>query len=1319
MTTDDHSLYQFLFETASEGMILLRDGQCVHINAAALHMLGVSRDECLGKLFTDFVPAFQPDGRESVTELIKREENALAGQPQTFEFVLQSVNETPVFVRVNLKSVKMDGVPFLRVSLTDIRQEHLQAEALTSAEIEWQERRRRQVQLVTQVNQAIATANNLEELYRQVVTQIKEHFHYYHVQLLRFDAGLNAAVLVAGYGDTGAKMMAEAYKMPVGRGLIGLAAQRKQTVLRSDVSGDPDWLPNPHLPDTAGELVVPIKLGDTVLALLDVQSDIPGLLDVDDQIILEEVCGQVAIAIESTLLRQEMETRLRELGTLQQLTTLDGWREFSARQQNTAAGYQFRHGTVKPLPADDIAAPDENVITRPLNIHGARIGQVGIVDDPEEPLTAEEEALLEDITTQITEALERARLFEQTRRQAAELRASLFETETLYRAGRTIGAAADVADVAMGAAQIAVSLNMAQCAVTLFTTIDGDGTPTHGDVYAVKVDKNELVLQPQMVNVPLWDPVTARYTAQNPQAITIFRDAEDEEEEMSAAARGYLRGLKLRGGVLLGLHARGNPLGMLGYFSDQPLKGLVENHLRQMRTIADQVVISLENQRLLDEAQSRAAREQLSREIGTKLTSSVDVNTILKTAARELSLALNTTHGLARLGTPPADDTTSKPIDLRLPDNWKMLVAGAEAQLFRRAGNIFTTPGDVWRSEMRQALISRAPATATGGVSARVKSALAVPIVLRGQVLGAIEVYDENDMRRWTEDDITLMLNVAGQTALSLDNARLFAEAQQALGNLAEQARRPALLNEMNQALSHIDSERQVLNISAQHIKDILRADAVQLYLLNRTTDLLELMAHAVDDAADLSAVVAVENTLLGSVVIQNRQRISAKKSSEGMYVAVLPHTENSVWADVQEWETRGIRSLMVAPLTVGTQVVGALSVGAGEAGTYTTEDETFFIQIAALLSANIENRRLFKQTQQALANTERLYDVSQSLNAANNLQDVLSVVLNAFPITDINRALLFTLNRDLLTRTETLTVIANWHSGTGIPPVEVGKQFVQPLDASMATLVSTEPRFVADALADNTLDEPTAAWLKAQKTRAVAVFPLQVGHRYVGALVLQSDTPHAFKADEIQPYNSIILQVATTVENQRLLAETRAALAEVEATQRRYTLQSWETYYQTHPKLDYQKVSDPEIEMPSVPEDDIVTAVNQKTPVVRSTPTEKTPAPEVVLPLLWRDEVTGVLGVQSEPGKPREWFPEEIALLQAIAAEFAQVADSLRLLDETQRRAAREARINAINEKIQSAQSIEEALRIAVKEVGRSLQAPETAVQLSVKAEE
>ncbi|HMB21995.1 MAG TPA: PAS domain S-box protein, partial [Anaerolineales bacterium] len=156
------------------------------------------------------------------------------------------------------------------------------------------ERRGLQVQLSTQVSQSIASAASLEELYERVVTQVKEQFGYYHTQLLRYDEAQDAVVLVTGYGETGAKMLAAGHRMPMGEGLIGTAASTGETILRSDLANDPDWHPNPLLPETKGEIAVPIKLGNAILGVLDVQSSAAGALGADDQLLLEGLCGQIA-----------------------------------------------------------------------------------------------------------------------------------------------------------------------------------------------------------------------------------------------------------------------------------------------------------------------------------------------------------------------------------------------------------------------------------------------------------------------------------------------------------------------------------------------------------------------------------------------------------------------------------------------------------------------------------------------------------------------------------------------------------------------------------------------------------------------------------------------------------------------------------------------------------------------------------------------------------------------------------------------------------------------------------------------------------------
>ena len=315
------------------------------------------------------------------------------------------------------------------------------------------ERRSHQVQLSTQIAQEIATAPDLPHLYRRVVTLIKETFGYYHTQLLQYDPALDVMALVVGHGEIGEQMLALHHSMPIGVGLIGTAASNGRSILRRNVADDPYWQSNVLLPDTKSELAVPIKLGDDVLGVLDVQSDRAGALNENDQLLLEGLCGQIAAAIESTRLREEMADRLRELTTLQRYMSREGWQTYQANKpQNT--GFRFDQAGVQPL-AEAPNQPPKKVASRPNNAQGAAaplaktentksiqqtvnlplivrgemIGDLGIEEDSQRPLSSEETEFLNAVAEQVAEALESARLFEQTQgaltgqeRLAAELR---------------------------------------------------------------------------------------------------------------------------------------------------------------------------------------------------------------------------------------------------------------------------------------------------------------------------------------------------------------------------------------------------------------------------------------------------------------------------------------------------------------------------------------------------------------------------------------------------------------------------------------------------------------------------------------------------------------------------------------------------------------------------------------------------------------------------------------------------------------------------------------------------------------------------------
>ncbi len=102
----------------------------------------------------------------------------------------------------------------------------------------------------------------------------------------------------------------------------------------------------------------------------------------------------------------------------------------------------------------------------------------------------------------------------------------------------------------------------------------------------------------------------------------------------------------------------------------------------------------------------------------------------------------------------------------------------------------------------------------------------------------------------------------------------------------------------------------------------------------------------------------------------------------------------------------------------------------------------------------------------------------------------------------------------------------------------------------------------------------------------------------------------------------------------------------------------------------------------------------------------------EIAVPIALGDQVLGVLDVQHNVAGALTDADAE--LLQLVASQVAVALRNANLYAETQQRAARETLINEINQRIRSAKDVDEALQIAVRELGRAVGAPKTAVRLT-----
>jgi PAS domain S-box-containing protein len=871
-------------------------------------------------------------------------------------------------------------------------------------------RRGAQVQTSTEVAQEIASAPDLNELFKRVVTLIKERFNYYHAQLFRYEPSRDAVVLITGYGEIGQKMLAAGHELHMGRGVVGTAAATGQSILAADVRQDADWQPNPHLPQTRGELAVPVKWRDQVLGILDVQSDQPNALTDEDRLLLEGLCGQIASAMESTRLFEELRRNEAQLSEALKIARLAYW-EYDVENDLFLFNDQFY--SIFRTTAEQAGG---------YQLSSAQYAQQFVHPDDLPIVGAEIEKALSSTDRHYSRVLEHRILYADGSAGYISVSVNIDRNEQGHII-RYYGANQDITQLKLAEQEFArFKQGLEQASDAVFMT-DVDGyivyvNPAFEKIYGYTRDE-ALGQTPRILKS---GQLSQEFYQGFWQALLNKQSVSGEKPNKTKDGRVII----VEDSNSPILDSSGNLLGFLSTHRDitdrKQAEQALERSARLLHTIIntsrDLIYVKDTESRFLVASQATAnlmgaasADDLIGKndydffpyELAHKYYT--DEQKIIQAGEPLIDIEepsvypdgtkiwLSTTkvpyrspdgklEGLLGIG---RDITERKRSEQRMEETLReterlyAAVSHENWQAYRQAskklgaGYLFDRaliqPADnVWEPEIAQALEQQSPVTARS----EQRAVTITPLSVRGAAIGALGVYDD-PAHPLSADDLQLIDAVSEQVALALESARLFDQTQR-------DAEREHTLNRIATAISRSSSVNELLPTALDVTLEVIGYDCGLATLFDTATNTLTIIAQRnLPEGLAKRLEDGLGGTLCEYVFIQGR----------GTF---LEDMRQDAPLDVSGLLAQGLLSYVGIPMIYQDRILGTLCMFSHAPRSLGEKMDVLLQSIGQQIGVGVTNARLFEQTQQAAEREHTINRVTSRIRNARSVDEVLSI---------------------------------------------------------------------------------------------------------------------------------------------------------------------------------------------------------------------------------------------------------------------------------------------------------------------------------------
>jgi len=738
-----------------------------------------------------------------------------------------------------------------------------------------------------------------------------------------------------------------------------------------------------------------------------------------------------------------------------------------------------------------------HILGVPLRVGARTIGALAF--RARQPFTAQDQELAEAFAGQAAIAIEHARLFREATRQAGRMQA-------LADLGRVLAETLDPEVVARRVVDSIVHLLEAQ--TSLLLTLD----EATGDLTAMAVAGDAGAAEGEPIVFPAGTGLPG--LALRERAIVTSTDLlADPRLVLTPAIRARVARAGFRAGLAVPLVVRDRVIGALvvGARSDRVFDA---EDLSLARAFATAAAVAMDNARLYVEATRRGQEAGELAALARSLTESLRVEEV---SDRIVAALISLFH------------VRSANIRLLAPDGGLVVVArGGPTEAVSARGSAMPTgygiSGKVvgggrafWTSDILAEPEVRLPervreATAASGDLAY----LAVPMRAKGVIIGTVLLNDRAG-RVFTEAEAALLQTFADQSALALENARLYEE--------TERRRREAeVIAEVARALNEALDVTTILQRVTEAARDLCGADLALIALRDPGGEDMILRHASGARARKVDVRLVAPGKGAGGIVITTGRPFRTDD-----YLAdprISKEYADSIRAE-------GIVAELIVPMLIAGRVEGLLYVDNRAPRPFTDRDEAVLTRLADHAGVAVANARLYAETERRRREAEVLAEIAGSLNASLDLATVLArVTVGARSVCGSDVA------RLLLREPDSDAVVTRACSGQRSAAIETLR--IEPGKGVGGLVLASGKPFRTGSYADDPrVVKAYQSVVDAEGLVATMAVPIVIDGRVEGIVHVDNRSRRAFTDQDEAVLTRLADHAAVAIRNARLYRET------------------------------------------------------------------------------------------------------------------------------------------------------------------------------------